>query len=323
MAYPCNFKRAAVKAYKFIPSLRQLSNIFSVSISTLSRWNNASRRGTSLSSKNRSSKVSESLVAFIKQSLKNNPFVTQSALKYMIRDVFEFSVSESLVGTCIRRSGFSKKKTRSKPCRGMKPQNVEEFLSKFTEARRSHKRIVSIDETGFDDTSLPLMGYSPKGSHLVVKHPRTSRKRTSAVAAVCTSGSSNFSLSDNPINGNTFHSFLSSLDLPGGSVLLMDNIAFHKTRKVRDLANSRGWQMLFTPAYSPCFNPIENVFSVAKNAFRKANAHDVSKGIASSATARNTAIQNAFETVTPPLISACFKHVDGVCFIEHSKMREA
>lgn len=228
--------------------------------------------------------------------------MTRTALKNMIRDVFGISVSEVLVGTCIQKSGFSKKKTRTRPCKEAGTKNVEEFLSEFMEARRSQKRIVSIDETGFDDTSLPHMGYSPKGSRLVIKHPRTSWKRTSVTAAVCTSETSNFSLSDKPVNGETFENFLSSLNLPEGSVLLMDNIAFHKTKKVRDLVSSRGWRMLFTPPYSPWFNPIENVFSVAKNTFRRVNARDITRGVSSSVVAQRVAVRNAFATVTPELV---------------------
>ena len=315
MVYSCDFKIAAIKAYNYIASLRQVSNIFSVSISTLSRWNNSNGHNTSLCKKRRPSKISDALVAFIKQSLMNNPFMTRTDLKNMIRDVFGISVSETLVGTCIQKSGFTKKKTRSRPCKEAGPKNVEEFLSKFMEARRSHKRIVSIDETGFDDTSLPHMGYSPKGSRLVIKHPRTSWKRTSVTAAVCTSGTCNFSLSGRPVNGETFERFLSSLDFPEGSILLMDNIAFHKTKKVRDIVSSRGWQILFTPPYSPWFNPIENVFSVTKNTFRRVNALDITRRGASSSTevSRHVAVRDAFASVTPELVTACFRHVDDVC----------
>lgn len=211
-----------------------------------------------------------------------------------------------------------KKKTRSRPCKVTGKQNVDEFLFKFMEARRCQQTIVSIDETGFDDNSLPCVGYSPKGSRLVIKHTRTSWKRTSAIAAICTSGTSNYSLSDKPVNGDTFECFLASLDLPVGSLLLMDNIAFHKMKKVRDLVSTKGWQILFTPPYSPWFNPIENVFSVAKHAFRSANARDLAQGV-SSGVARHAAVRNAFASVTPELVAACFKHVDKVCLSEISR----
>jgi len=322
MVYSCDFKIAAIKAYNYIASLRQVSNIFSVSISTLSRWNNAARHNTLLCRKSRPSKISDALVTFIKQLLINNPFVTRTALKNIIWDIFGISVSEALVGTCIQKAGFTKKKTRSRPCKEAGTKNIEEFLSEFMEARRSHKRIISIDETGFDDTSLPHMGYSLKGSRLVIKHPRTSWKRTSVTAAVCTSGTIKISPSDKPVNGETFELFLSSIDLPEGSILLMDNIAFHKTKKVRDLVSSRGWKILFTPPYSPWFNPIENIFSVAKNTFRRVNARDINRrGSSSSGISRHVAVQDAFAAVTSELITSCFRHVDDVCHSTVERLR--
>ena len=252
-------------------------------------------------------------MAFMKQSVGNSPSTTRKVLKHMIYDVFGISASEALVGTCIKRCGFTRKKTRSRPCKIADPHVVDEFLSDFTKARRLQKTIVSIDETGFDDTSLPLMGYSSKGCRLVIKHPRTSWKRMSATAAVCTSGTINFSLSDKPVNSERFENFLSSLNLPKDSVLLLDNIAFHKTKKVRALANTRGWQLLFTPPYSPWYNPIENVFSVVKNTFRRVNARDIIQGVSSSAITRHSAVRDAFASVTPELVAACFRHVDDLC----------
>lgn len=313
MVYPCNFKSAAVKAYEYISSLRKVSKIFSVSISTLSRWNKARTHGTLFHKNTRYSKMSNTVVAFIKQSVGNNPFMTRKVLKNMIYDVFGISASEALVGTVIKRCGFTRKKTRSRPCKFADPHVVENFLSDFTKAVRLQKTIVSIDETGFDDTSLPLMGYSSKGCRLVIKHPRTSWKRMSTMAAVCTSGTIDFSMSDKPVNSEIFENFLSSLNLPKDSVLLLDNIAFHKTKKVRALANTRGWQLLFTPPYSPWANPIENVFSVVKNTFRHVNARDIIQGVSSSAMTRRIAVRDAFATVTPELIMACFRHVDDLC----------
>ena len=37
----------------------------------------------------------------------------------------------------------------------------------------------------------------------------------------------------------------------------MDNTAFHKTRKTRELIEGSGHELIFLPPYSPDFNPIE------------------------------------------------------------------
>ncbi len=43
-------------------------------------------------------------------------------------------------------------------------------------------------------------------------------------------------------------------------------------KKVRELIERCGCQLVFLPSYSPDFNPIEEAFSKVKNLIRKANA---------------------------------------------------
>ena len=44
-------------------------------------------------------------------------------------------------------------------------------------------------------------------------------------------------------------------DVPKGSVLVMDNAAFHRKSKLRTLAENAGAIVLFLPPYSPEYNP--------------------------------------------------------------------
>ena len=82
-------------------------------------------------------------------------------------------------------------------------------------------------------------------------------------------------LSDTPVNCDIFLKFLKSLNLPATSILLMHNIAFHKRANVRDFLESKEWEVLSTPPYSPWFNPIEDIFSVVKHTYRVINAHQL------------------------------------------------
>ena len=50
-----------------------------------------------------------------------------------------------------------------------------------------------------------------------------------------------YELHEGSINGNRFQNFIHLLPkMPKGSALIMDNIGFHKSQKVRNLARSRG-----------------------------------------------------------------------------------
>jgi transposase len=46
----------------------------------------------------------------------------------------------------------------------------------------------------------------------------------------------------------------------------MDNASFHRKKKLRNLARRHGVKLLFLPAYSPDFNPIEHTWANMKRA---------------------------------------------------------
>ena len=62
---------------------------------------------------------------------------------------------------------------------------------------------------------------------------------------------------------------MSSLDFPKDTLFLLDNVSFHHSKAFINLANTRGWKILYTPPYSPQYNPIELIFSHVKRHFRK------------------------------------------------------
>ena len=52
----------------------------------------------------------------------------------------------------------------------------------------------------------------------------------------------------------------------------MDNLSAHKPARVRELIEGRGCELIYLPAYSPDFNPIEEAFSKIKGMLRQAGA---------------------------------------------------
>lgn len=57
-------------------------------------------------------------------------------------------------------------------------------------------------------------------------------------------------------------------ELKPGEVVAMDNLGAHKPKRVRELIEGRGCQLLYLPAYSPDYNPIEEAFSKIKGLLR-------------------------------------------------------
>ena len=60
-----------------------------------------------------------------------------------------------------------------------------------------------------------------------------------------------------------------------GDVVVMDNLACHKTAEVARLIAAAGAEVRYLPAYSPDLNPIERLFSKLKAHLRSAKARTV------------------------------------------------
>jgi len=76
-----------------------------------------------------------------------------------------------------------------------------------------------------------------------------------------------------------------------GDVVVMDNLSPHKSDLTIHLIKAVGAEVLFLPAYSPDFNPIEKMWSKIKACLRTAEARNPSDLIA--------AIAAALSRVTP------------------------
>lgn len=139
--------------------------------------------------------------------------------------------------------------------------------------------IVCIDETAFSNVGNVSYGYFPKGKHPEGK--AVSRKeRISLVMAIHSSkGILCYKRQPNTFDKESFLTFLKESLLPSlpseTKALLMDNIRFHHSKEVIQLLESFGITPLFIPPYSPRCNPIEEVFSLLKQIFRRV---EMSKG---------------------------------------------
>jgi transposase len=60
--------------------------------------------------------------------------------------------------------------------------------------------------------------------------------------------------------------------LEAGRVVIIDNLPAHKPKRVRELIEEKGCELIYLPAYSPDFNPIEEAFSKIKGILRRAGA---------------------------------------------------
>jgi transposase len=105
------------------------------------------------------------------------------------------------------------------------------------------------------------------------------------IAAMRLDGSTACLAIEGATDAEVFRTYVEQVLVPTlrqGDIVVMDNLAAHKTEATLALIRAAGAEALFLPAYSPDLNPIERMWSKVKNALRSAAARtlpDLQKSI--------------------------------------------
>jgi transposase len=128
-------------------------------------------------------------------------------------------------------------------------------------------RLVFLDETGTTTKMARLHGRCPKGQRLRAKAPFGHWKTQTFIAGLRCDGLTAPFVVDRPMNRRIFEAYVETQLVPtlsAGDVVILDNLAAHKSPKAEAAIKARGAWMLFLPPYSPDLNPIEMAFSKLK-----------------------------------------------------------
>jgi transposase len=128
-------------------------------------------------------------------------------------------------------------------------------------------RLVFLDETGTTTKMTRLRGRCPKGQRLRSKAPFGHWKTQTFIAGLRCFGLTAPFVIDAPMNRRIFDAYVETQLAPtlsAGDVVILDNLAAHKSPKAEAAIKARGAWMLFLPPYSPDLNPIEMAFSKLK-----------------------------------------------------------
>lgn len=137
------------------------------------------------------------------------------------------------------------------------------------------RKLVVIDECGSNIGLTPVYARAPKGLRAFGSAPRNRGKNTTLIAALTFEGMSESLIIEGAVNAVAFERYVEEILAPSlmaGQMVIMDNLAAHKGKKVEQLIQDKGCQVLFLPAYSPDFSPIEETFSKVKTFLRRAGA---------------------------------------------------
>ena len=123
-----------------------------------------------------------------------------------------------------------------------------------------------------------LYGRAPIGERLVAKVPHGHWKTLTLVAACRVDGITAPYVVEGAMDGPAFVTYVERVLAPTlkkRDIVFMDNVRTHKVAGVREAIEAAGATLRYLPAYSPDFNPIENVYSKLKAGLRRGAARTV------------------------------------------------
>ncbi len=131
----------------------------------------------------------------------------------------------------------------------------------------SSEKLVYIDESGIDISICKDRGWGLKNKKLIGKKSGKYYQRTNIIAGLNMNKPIAPMVFNGTCNTELFEAWVEQFlikELKAGQFVVMDNAAFHRSQKTKDLIESVGCKVIFLPPYSPDLNPIEKFWANMK-----------------------------------------------------------
>ena len=189
-------------------------------------------------------------------------------------------------------------------------QERVQFSDWFLQSEYQSGNVIFLDETGFKVTMRRRASRTRRGEEAQKEVAAIKSRNITVMAAINYSGLTHYKVLSGNGNGEAFVLYLTELldnlvEENRPYTLVMDFVAFHRIPALGELVNSRGCEIKFLPAFSPFFNPIENIFSQWKywvRSFEPKNEAELRE-----------AMTRARERISSEHCSNSFRHADSNC----------
>jgi transposase len=145
------------------------------------------------------------------------------------------------------------------------------------------RQVYWIDECGVVHRLYNEYGWAPRGEKIYEDISGSRRGRTGVLAAYDGEKLVAPITFEGTCNSEKFNEWLEKDLFPKikeGSVCVLDNATFHKTKKSLELADKFSIELIFLPTYSPDLNPIEHKWPQLKKIARKTLPSSENKALA-------------------------------------------
>jgi transposase len=135
--------------------------------------------------------------------------------------------------------------------------------------------LVFVDESGIATNMTRRYARAPKGERALGRVPAGHWRQFTVLGGLSKEGLIACMSIEAATDREIFVAFVREVLLPelrSGQVVILDNLNAHKGAEVTELIEAAGCRVLYLPAYSPEFNPIELCWSKLKGLLRSAAA---------------------------------------------------
>jgi transposase len=134
------------------------------------------------------------------------------------------------------------------------------------------KDLIFIDESGANLCMIREYARIVGGERIKMPVPAGHGPKLSMISAISVDEVVTSMYGEWSTDGEIFMTFIEKCLVPKlspGKTVILDNVPFHKNKRVKEAIEATGAKIKFLPPYSPDFSPIENMWSKVKSILRK------------------------------------------------------
>jgi transposase len=306
--YSLDLREKLVRAYdEHFGSQRRLASLFGVSRSFVERLLQLRRSTGTIRPRphagGRKPNCDEAAVEVVRQGLREQADATREELRDRLRQQRGVWVSVSTLSRLLTRLGLPRKKSRSMPPNVTRRGSKRRASSRQWITALDPRRLTFVDESGVNLAMTRLYGRAPPGERVIGSVPQNYGQHVTLLGAVGVQGIQAVMTVEGPMDSDVFRAYIKHVlgpTLTAGDMVVMDNLAAHKTPGIQQMLARRRVRLLYWPPYSPDLSPIEPCWSKVKTALRRAKAR--------TREALDTAITAALRTITAMDVLGWFQH---------------
>ena len=294
-----DYKLSAVKYALRTDNQVETCEVFDCKRSSLQDWIDLYQKTGSPVRKTRKNRVAYKVhkehIEFLRAELKKKPDIFMPDLKKLLEQKYpDLSLTSVHIGRLLRDNNKTRKRLRKihQPAtyRGKPREHQKEVSTFIQEARKySMDKIICLDETALYPALHPSYARCDSGKRCYVKTTDSKVfKHYSLLVAITNKETIATELYEQgAVNSERLAEFIIK-NIKGkfqDHLIVMDNAMFHKSPEVKKAVEESGNKILYSVAYYPRSNPIEQYFNQVKHYIKKESPisfEDIEKTLAHS-----------------------------------------